>query len=533
MANDANSSIYGVQKINVDNVEVEILIIAKMPNALRATCTFLARKGWPTTVQGNLSKAIEEIATRRPDIVMISFNHPSPAIVKLPELIVQTFNTICVGFVELNDSTSNNKLTTRKIRYKIFGQPSGPNFFRGLGRILAERYDLKIDEAPEAKAGEAGGAKVRTLKPGESDPGPVLEKSGSKDSKKKEKAKVKGPDGTDVATEEEETGNVGVVGHLKSGTKGSTTIITGNARETSDSLSVPAGADQKRRTLKEIIGTDVSKDASGNMLFGQTLDPVPGAPVPVESIPEMSTTDLVSMLKKSLFGEGNEEHAEEATATDDLEKAVEKAFAKIIKKNPLAKPVRVKMISKVAVFPFDAAENSGYLVLALNGNPETLLKTIEGSLQATMNSMGIKGKIESGFMVTLPETDFDSWASTSAAFSFKMDNLGIEMGAAFFPTEKIPKAGAANDHGMLTVSLADVPVNEPVNFKAYIYLKENEKYYLYLRNGRQLQPEQKERLEGRSISEFFMKSVDMENLRAFFAGSFLRQTMRNSDDEAA
>lgn len=474
MANDASPANSGGQKVNIDSLEVEILIIAKLPNSMRGAIQFLNRKGWNTTVQSNLGKAVEEIAARRPDIVLISFNHNSPAIGKLPELIVQTFNTTCIGFVEMNDSTSNSKLTTRKIRYKIFGQASGPNLYRGIARMLAERYDLDLND----KVGE------------------VLDVKGNK--------------------ENTSPGRVAVVDAKKPEVKASGVAVIDSS---------------KRKKLKDIAGTSFSEDASGNLLFGESLDAKGGAATaPPKEGP--SNADIVSMLKRSLFGEGKEDVPEDSSG-DDMAKATEKAFAKICKKDPKGKTKPVRLVSKVVVYPFDGGESSGYLVLVLNGNSETLVRTLENSLQATMTSMNIKGKIDAGFIVTLPEIDFDSWTSSSAAFSMKIDNLGQEMGVAFFPTGKIPKPSLPNSEGMLTVPLADLPVDEPVPFKAYIHMRQNQKYYLYLRNGRRLQPEQKERLEGRKVSEIFMKTVDGENLKTFFAVAFLKQTMRNSGEEVA
>src|SRR4051812_18007082 len=121
MAQDPKSGSADKQEIDVDDLEVELIILAKNPNNLRAAAAFLSRRGWPTKVIGNISKAVEEIAEKRPDFVLVSFNHPSPAVMKLPDIITQTFNLTCIGFVEGTDNASSNKLTGIKMRHKIFG----------------------------------------------------------------------------------------------------------------------------------------------------------------------------------------------------------------------------------------------------------------------------------------------------------------------------------------------------------------------------------------------------------------------------
>ncbi|NJL24467.1 MAG: hypothetical protein HC902_04400 [Calothrix sp. SM1_5_4] len=91
----------------------------------------------------------------------------------------------------------------------------------------------------------------------------------------------------------------------------------------------------------------------------------------------------------------------------------------------------------------------------------------------------------------------------------------------------IPKAREAEDSGMYGIGIDDISTDQPVTFKAYLHLRKNQKYFLYLRNGRQLQPEQKKRLKYRSIDNIYMKSVDVENLRMYLAASFLNETIRD------
>ena len=80
------------QDVDIDELEVEILILAKNPAPLQNAAGFLTRRGWPTNVMGNVTKAVEYIAANRPDFVLISVNHPHPTVNKLPDIIkVQDF----------------------------------------------------------------------------------------------------------------------------------------------------------------------------------------------------------------------------------------------------------------------------------------------------------------------------------------------------------------------------------------------------------------------------------------------------------
>src|SRR5437879_2991835 len=90
----ANSS------INVDDLEVDILILAKAESSVKVAAEYLTKHGWPTTIMTNVPDAIEHIGKSKPDIIFVSFSHPNPQIQKLPEMITQSFNLICVGFSE-------------------------------------------------------------------------------------------------------------------------------------------------------------------------------------------------------------------------------------------------------------------------------------------------------------------------------------------------------------------------------------------------------------------------------------------------
>jgi len=520
MAEDSSAPDLSGKVLDVDELEVDIVILAKMPNALKQTASFLTRRGWPTHVFSNVSKMIEVIAERRPDIIMVSLNHPSPAVLKLPDVIVQTFNLICIGFVELNDPNSTNKLSSRKIRHKIFGTPSGPNISRGIRRILAEKYNIKLDDhrKDEVKKGKAKGNN-----------GLVLQKSGQG---------VTDSNGVkvNVGAEESETANTKVVAETSEPAVEAQTPTEVEVEATTEVESPTSVADgpianpnKKRVRLKELLGIEISDVASGNMYLGDSMDqnaeqPKPQAP---GNGSEEDPSDLVGRLKKSLFGDGPEE-VEDNSGMANLEKASGKALAKVCQKGEAGKKIsKLVQVSKVGVFPVVSETMPGYLVVGMTANSQGFLKVCETSLQQSFNSMGVVAKVEPGFWIDIPEVQFDEWSMACASFTFKVENLGAEVGVAFFPSDRpLPKVQPISGEDMVSVAVADISTEEPVSFKAYIYLKENDKYYLYLRNGRQLQPEQKQRLEDKNISEFHMKAVDQENLRMFFAASHLKETIK-------
>ncbi len=486
--------------VDIDNLEVDILILAKNENALKATAEYLTRHGWPTKVMSNLSMAIEYIAEHKPDIVVASFNHPSPAIHRLPELITQTFNLICVGFSEQNDSASQQKLTQVKMPHKVFGTTSGPNFNRTLRKILGEKFGIQVDEkaAPE---------EIFDVPEKTSNSIPMRKGQKAGDKRMIIQSAVKGPGATGRAQAESD----------EESSEPSPFVVKG-----------------KRRSLKELTLSQAAATAAGNMLFGESVDKDQPAAEPAKE----SAPDLVGMIKQSLFGEGGPGAEEEGRSVDTpLAAAVDKAFAQVCQRNPDVKATVLTNVKRVGAFPIESTTIPGYLVLAFEflqeDDHEHLLKDCMQALQVVFQTMAVDAKVQQGFWLELPETPYQPWVENSTVFNFKMDHNGAEMGIAFFQSERqLPKVTAAPEAGMSRISVDDISTEVPVNFKAYLHLKANNKYLLYLRNGRRLQPEQKARLKERNISEIFMKDIDLENLRVFLATAFLSRTIKDKKSAA-
>jgi hypothetical protein len=535
--------------VDIDDIEVVILIIAKSPPKLTQAANFLTRRGWPTTVMSNLSQAIEFATDRKPDFVLVSINHSNPAIHKFSELLSSTFGSTCVGFAENNDTSSASRLTKSAMDAKIQGQASGPNLHRSLRKMLAEKLNIHLDDKSPTAAERSASANNVT---------------------------VKGEAGA--------TANKGP------------TMIKGEAQESAadpkfENESISSGkytmTKKNRRTLKELSQNPLDKP--GDVVMGENKD-------------------LAAQLKRSLFGDRPEaaaaENAEEASPDaaeitsrqtppssegtsssqgpaympdhsakpeaghagaighpgyahgktrpeapsnetevpvpapvpagphSAVQHAVQAALQKICRpKTGGHAPIRI--IEQVGVFPVDSPNLPGYLVLAWPHEEmraiEPFFKSAQKILQATFTEMGVKGKIEPGFFVTLPQVDFGPWVQDEAAFSFSTSHGNEEIGVAFFATNRpIPKPKQIDDKTMYSIGLESISTEQPVNFKVYLHMKKNKKYFLYLRNGRQLQPEQKQRLEGKQIKDLYMKTIDVENLRMFLASCHLRQRVKKA-----
>ncbi len=570
MVNDNNQNNIPNQDIDLDDVEVEILVIAKNAKTLQTTASFLSRRGWPTTVLSSVSQAIEFIAEKKPDFVLVSLNHPNPAMVKIPDLISGTFNLTCIGFIEALDTASTNKLSKSKLRYKIQGQASGPNLHRSIRKILAEKLNINIDgsDAPARElkekpsegsdsysvSGGTGGGSTTVKGDGSAANGGVMIQKSSANATHGQGANlIKGEGGQEFAAPEKdkEVLSTGKYTMAKANRR-SLKQLTRSGPESKDETAQARQADVLAALKKSLFGDKKAEEVEAEAIVEETmpseeLSATSEGPVSNEA-GEISarapsgpdgTVDLTGDEQTADVGSSGYT-IERPSDRSLLERMVEATLESICKSDQVHTPLGESTI-RVGVFPIDSPTQPGYLVFATamaERSRDAWFKNAEKALVREFTAAGVPGRFEAGFWVNLPEVNFWKWSAQYASFTVTVNHEGIEITASFFPSGKaLPIIEDPAGNGMVSLGIKDVSTDHPVNFKAYLHLNKNKKYYLYLRNGRKLQPEQKKRLEENKITSFHMKSVDKENIRMFLAAAFLSDTIRKllkkSEDEAA
>lgn len=500
MADDSGQNVAPAE-IDLDNIEVVVVIICKNVSHLNSAGTFLTRRGWPTTVVSDISRGIELISEKKPDFILISLSHPSPAVSRLPDLITQSFNIPCIGFLESSDATTVARFNQSRLRFKIQGQPSGPTIYRTIRKILAERFQLEANEKAFAESAtamaNAGPEIFRFKNEGQdnNDPGVIIQKSSA--------------DAT--------------VGQ-------GANIIRG---EGADGDEAPAAVSNRPRiSLKAIEKLGGDGRAASDMLFGKDLAVAP------ESEKFESNEELVGRLKESLFGENGEDLTVVLQAEKNnvkprksdqslLEKAVEAAINRHCQTIPDVEPEPLEEVTLVGVFPVVSASQPGYLVVVWQAPDisarEEFLRGCEREIESALKVMGFDGRTETAFWVQLPGVDFIPWSEAHASFRFLSAHQKREVGVAFFPTTTVGKRPepAPGEDRMYSLPLEEISTDQPVNFKAFVRLGESGRYVMYIRAGRTLQPEQKERLKAHNIDRIYMNADDLENHRQYVATNYL------------
>lgn len=560
------------QEVDLDELEVVILIIAKNPHNITQAANFLTRRGWPTSVTGSVSQAIEQAADRKPDYVLISVNHPSPSMAKFSDVLTNTFNTTCVAFAEGLDAASGARLSKSKLPLKITGQASGPNLHRSLRRILAEKFNIQLEDKATVNSSEKSLAE-RTIK------GEKVEGDGTRTFTRGESAAegktsslttIKGESGLEPEYGDAEVDSVSSAKYtmakknrkslkdLASEGGRSPILDSGNSADLAEKLRrslFGENGPQKEDEISEEAsvetqplsskGIPTAQPAGGSSRASMVLNPAKNSPsTSARSAEQRESKETAS--SPGTHGWAPDKQADESKedgrkpitkrvkeASEEnrqLQSSVENGLERICR--PAADTLMaLTSTEQVGVFPVESPAFPGYLVLAWPHEEmraiEPFFKQAQAIIQSVFNETNIQAHLEPGFFVTLPPVDFSAWGKEKAAFSFITTHGSGELGVAFFPTFKpIPKPRPGSDKNMFSIGLENISTEHPVTFKMYLHLKKNKKYFLYLRNGRQLQPEQKNRLEGNQVTDLYMKTIDVENLRAFLASCYLRETLK-------
>lgn len=488
-SSNLSSSLNG--DFDLEDLEVEVLIIAKNPPKMDPTVGFLKRRGWPTKVSSNISQALSSIVARPPDFVLISMNHPSPVIPMLPDILQTRFNLTCIAFCENMDNASAAHLQNYKITNKLTGPASGPAVHRFIRRLLAERLDLHEEERAAEEARVNG-------------PPPMKESPHS--------GKAGRPRASSDADSEKEVLSTGTYTMAK----------------------------RIKRSLKSVMGVPedpLDSESSRKLIDDLKTNLFQGAP-DASDVPEVTADDYPA----EVHSDPTERYmSPEASAeVGQFAGQVEEVLSQTMNGETVTEaPTPLGYISRVGVFPVESATMPGYIVvataMALRDRDE-MLRRLEQNLRDGLKAQKFSGQIQEGFTINIPVVEFGPWVKDKATFALSFVHEGFDVSAAFFAHPgPLPKVREVGSNGMLAVDVDQITTQDPVTFKAYLYMKKNAKYFLYLRNGRRLQKEQKARLKDSNVKDLFMKNVDKENIRMFLAASFLRLLIEGEkdDDQAA
>lgn len=581
---------------NIDELEVHLTIIAKNPSAVKSMAAFLTRRDWPTKIISNANEAIESIAKDKPDIVLLSFNHPHLNVEKFANLLLQTFNMTCVGFSEKEERAATQKFHASKLKYKLAGSASGPTIHRFVRKILIEKYGLNNTETESKVTKEAVDAH-------DEEDGMIFAGSSSKSHGKTSfvKGEQTAANGGTIVQQGIGSGPGGTM--IEEGletTDSGTMVEEGVARSSGKKRLGKNRATQKGETIteegaEELVGEFSAEHAIDDLLAnekdrdlssrernkGKTLKQRPRKTVDEENLideeeeieeedeihegreihgrasrkknlevvetadGESYTMTAPSMLKKKRLSALTKAKIAEGQRTQTKESITEKETTLHASMSEMLQTIEPSSelgshpddpVEWIGILPMVAQDFQGYLAIPVTTKPDQaatdVLQKIKNSIIEDLKKKGIEPKIEDGFFIQVAPTYFSSLAKGRAQFVLQQgmtedSELCVSYFASTMSTQEVKKVNKS----MSTINVEGVSTQNPIDFKVYLHLDKNKKYFLYLNNGRTLSESQKSRLKKNGVSSFFIKNSEVDNFRKYLASTFVNNLITSLKEE--
>jgi DNA-binding response OmpR family regulator len=136
-----------------------VVVLAKNASSVRATVTFLERRGFSAKIAASLNEAVDLFSRKEANKLLLSVNFPHPKVEMLPVLMNQSFQIETIVFAEESDRKSQNRLSNAKTKHVLFGPVSGPVVMMKVRQIDRE-LEGGDDEAASGSSRVAAGEKV-------------------------------------------------------------------------------------------------------------------------------------------------------------------------------------------------------------------------------------------------------------------------------------------------------------------------------------------------------------------------------------
>ena len=181
------------------------------------------------------------------------------------------------------------------------------------------------------------------------------------------------------------------------------------------------------------------------------------------------------------------------------------------------------------VIPVKHTTMHGFLLVSTEELSQRLRADFFEQLEKILRPMlteNFEFSLQKGVELRIPELDFKTMVSNSAIFRLSSSFGKTKFCVAFIESaEPFPEITEVKKDKMLQVSVNAISSEYPVTFKAYLKLEKNKRYYLYLKNGRHLLPEQKRRLKENNVEMICVKMIDETNMRKFLLYVKVQESM--------
>ncbi len=191
---------------------------------------------------------------------------------------------------------------------------------------------------------------------------------------------------------------------------------------------------------------------------------------------------------------------------------------------PVEKP-KPTVTTQVVCLMVEAPQLHGYLVAAIGSKrtiDEPFFEQIRMRLLSFLKSAGdIQPK--DFFSLSVREVAFEPWALRQAEVLKKTVHGDDEVAVAFFPRPLSEMAPETDSEPMIRINIAEIEPDEPMRFDVFLHLPANNRYILYVAEGKKMELPQKTRLLEHGITHLHTKRDSIQALKRFRAERFIQQ----------
>ncbi|MCB0362577.1 MAG: hypothetical protein KDD35_07640, partial [Bdellovibrionales bacterium] len=230
-----------------------------------------------------------------------------------------------------------------------------------------------------------------------------------------------------------------------------------------------------------------------------------------------SGRDSSGKNKPILLGQEHSKSEVEKEESLALARVVKKAMAEVCSENNSQTQYLLR-VKNLGVIPFCSSIRAGYFAVGWAGRTQNensaFLEALKFSLMNFLAIEGVSASLAPEFFMAIPDINYLEWTK-NAEFLVVREHQGVEVGVSFLEGRQESKLASVSKDKMVPVALEDISPGKPVNFKAYLKLELNNKYVLYLTEGRSISQNQKDRLQSKSVKHFHIGHEDAERYRRY------------------
>lgn len=538
---------------DIDRLGVRVLIVVHQRLKFDPVYQYLSRRGWLVEVTASLNEAIKYVITSKPDLVLLSVNHPHPQVPKLPGFLNQSLKTPCVLFGENADNKTMARLNNSTYSLKILERPSGPTIDRKLKQILQEKFK---SEEEFAKTRLARNQHLQSKTKGAPSTPKITENQKSKLGLLPNAQKSHEPNHPII-----QQGN-------KSGTGGGPIVIGGNTpkkeaafinltknSKSKSHLVMPEGGENVDSLLPDYEGMNTNGDL--NLLKPSETS----ADQWKDNEGDENFEDLSLLLAQAAHESTENYDPESATLTNDVVleppgskesllvgaeinrmpqefnfffQAVNGAATHLGGESVSEASKILDAVSQLGVIPVSSEDICGYLVVANADQDSTFLSMINEYRDQLIGLLFDQKRkdilIDSAFLIDTSTVEFKDWAHFCGSVFINKSIQGKEFVIAFFevPLESSNfKIDLNSNLDMASVKIEELSTRAPVNFKTFLYLPKNDKYFLYLKEGRTLSEKQKANLVESKVADVFIPKEDIQKFKIYSASNLINDLIES------